>query len=242
MKRPYEVFSEQIKKEYPEQADRILKQFEDYHHFLVEENEKINLTAITEKEAVYEKHFMDSLTIAHQIPSQSNVADVGSGAGFPGICLAIVRDDCHFDLIEPIGKRCRFLKELKERLDLKNVTVHQGRIEDIGKKEQYDVVTSRAVAQLSVLLELCVPYVKIGGRMIAMKGSQALEELKKATDAMLCLNLDQPEIQAVSMISAGERFNLIYLKGRKTPDQYPRPYAMIKKKELRYARDKRNTQ
>lgn len=197
-------------------------------------NEKINLTAIKTPAAVYEKHFLDSLLLLSQWEMHGSVLDVGSGAGFPGIVLAIVRADLQVTLLEPIGKRCVFLTELKKQLPLDNVTIVQARAEDFvkEKRERYDIVTARAVAALPILSELCIPFVKIGGLFLAMKGAQGEAEEKQARYAYCQLGCQAAIIKKDTLPDSGVRINLGALKIRPTPRMYPRAYGVIKKKPL----------
>jgi len=211
----------------------VMAQFETYLNRLVEVNKVMNLTAITDPEEVYEKHFLDSCLISPHLKPGDKVADVGSGAGFPGLCLAIIRDDIEVTLIEPTAKRCQFLSDLIQTLDLKNVWVINDRAENLScTREFYDVVTARAVASLAILLELCVPLVKVNGLMIAMKGQKALEELDEAKAALSLLKLRCVNAEPVTLPTAGHRYNLIFKKDQKTELKYPRAYNQIKKKPL----------
>jgi 16S rRNA (guanine527-N7)-methyltransferase len=217
---------------HPDQAEACLKAFKLYQKELIKYNQHTNLTRIDEDD-MEEKHFMDCLMIEPYLPFKAKVADVGSGAGFPGMVLAIVRPDCHFDLIEATGKRCTFLELIKDKLELNHVTIHHARVEDLDDlKNTYDVVTTRAVARLNVLLELCVPLLKVGGTCIAMKGSSAEDELLEAKSAMKALHLEAPILDVVELPSAGRHINLIFTKQHDSPTQYPRSYATIKKKAL----------
>lgn len=228
-----EHFKEELLKRYPEHAELLFNGFEHYLKRLIEVNTVMNLTAITEASEIREKHFLDCMMIEAFIPQNSKVADVGSGAGFPGLVLALLRPDCQIDLIEPTTKRCTFLTQIKDELHLKNVTVLNRRAEECGdQKEAYDVVTARAVANLSILIELCVPLLKIGGQFIAMKGSLALDELKNASHALSELSLAKPIIESIDLPHAGQRMNLIFTKTQKSPSRYPRAYRLIKKTPL----------
>lgn len=228
-----EHFKEELLKRYPEHAELLFNGFEHYLKRLIEVNTVMNLTAITEAFEIREKHFLDCMMIEAFIPENSTIADVGSGAGFPGLVLALLRPDCQIDLIEPTTKRCTFLNQMKEELQLKNVSVLNRRAEDCeDKKEAYDVVTARAVANLSILMELCVPLLKTGGNFIAMKGSSALDELKNASHAMSEFSLNSPQIESFDLPHAGQRINLIFTKTHKSPSRYPRAYRYIKKNPL----------
>lgn len=211
----------------------VTAQFETYMNRLVSVNKVMNLTAIVTPEEVYEKHFLDSCLIATQLKIGDKVADVGSGAGFPGVCLAIIREDIEVTLIEPTTKRCQFLRDLILELGLKNVVVINDRAENIvGFRESYDVVTARAVAPLSILLELCVPLVKVGGLMIAMKGQKGITELDEAHHAIKALHLSVSNAEPITLPNAGLRYNLVFKKDLKTEPLYPRAYNHIKKNPL----------
>lgn len=213
--------------------NQAMELFEAYLITLVRVNQTMNLTAITQPEEVYEKHFLDCAMIETFIPQDASVADVGSGAGFPGLVLAIVRPDVHLTLIEPTGKRCAFLESTAQSLGLTNVTVLNARAEELPQyRERFTVVTARAVANLAILMELCVPLLAINGRFIAMKGSKGLEELEEAESASKKLRLTLVSAQPVELPTAGQRVNLVFEKTQATDIKYPRPYGQIKKKPL----------
>lgn len=225
-------FNHLLEERYGTDAKAFSEAFEVYAQKLIEVNQHMNLTAIDEPDQIREKHFWDCLAIEPLIEKNATLADIGSGAGFPGLCLAIVRPDCQFDLIEPTSKRCVFLKDMVKLLKLKNVKVLNKRAEELNVREQYDVCTSRAVAKLSVLLELSVPLLKVGGKMIAMKGPSAEDEIIEAKDALKLLNCDKGVIYDVNLPSAGLRKNCVFTKLNTTASKYPRSYAQIKKKAL----------
>lgn len=228
-----EIFYQFLLSKYTDKAKQLSETFEIYLKRLIEVNKVMNLTAIDQEDAIREKHFMDCLLIEPLLDKNATVADIGSGAGFPGLCLAIVRDDCQFDLIEPTGKRCQFLNQMVQELNLKNVRVLNRRAEECNDlKESYDVVTSRAVAKLSILMELSVPLLKVKGKMIAMKGLNAQEEVEEAKNAIKILKLSDTINHAQTLPTAGQRMNLEWIKLDRTPSQYPRAYAQIKKKAL----------
>lgn len=213
--------------------DRAMARFDLYLKRLIAVNAVMNLTAITDPDEIIEKHFLDSLLIAPSIAHGAKLADVGSGAGFPGLPLAILRDDLKVTLIEPTTKRCTFLSELILELGLENVWVVNDRAENLPcMRETQDVVTARAVAALPILLELCVPLVKVDGLMIAMKGQKAPEELEEAKHALKTLHCTLVSADPVRLPSAGDRYNLIFKKTQTTDPKYPRAYAQIKKKPL----------
>ena len=207
--------------------------FERYTLLLQQWNEKINLTSITEKEEIYEKHFLDCL-LAMPDKLSGKVADVGSGAGFPGLVWKIAKPELEMVLIEPTGKRCTFLEEVIKKLHLENITVVNQRAEDYVKdhREEFNYVTARAVANLPVLLELCMPLVQVGGEMIAMKGSNAEEELQESSKAITLLGGRVASLGITELNEGITRYNLSIKKESITPIKYPRAYAQIKKKPL----------
>lgn len=212
----------------------MIRSLEIYSDLLTEWNMKINLTAIKEPEEIIEKHFYDCILPLSSGLIRGRCADVGSGAGFPGLVWKIVRPDLQMVLIEPTGKRCTFLKTVIHELKLKDIEVVNERSEDCVRKEReaFDTVTARAVANLSVLSELCVPLVKKGGVFAAMKGSAGEEEAEKAEHAMKVLGAALEKVQKVNLPSGDERINLFYRKTVNTPPEYPRNYGRIKKQPL----------
>lgn len=224
------TFNKYLENNYPQCDETVQKQFEDFRELLFEVNKVMNLTAINEADEVREKHFMDSLLIEALIPQNASVADIGSGAGFPGIPCAIIRQDVQFDLIEPTLKRCKFMQTVVEKLGLKNVKIINKRAEECSDlNEHYDLVTARAVARLPILLELCIPLLKIGGDFIAMKGSNAIEELKTSQSALDALNLNPAELIETELPHAGKRISLKFHKEIACSKEYPREYRVIKK-------------
>lgn len=211
---------------------KMLDQFEKYMQLLLEWNQKMNLTAITIEEEIWEKHFYDSIVPFENL-SHKTLCDVGSGAGFPGIPLKIVFSDMELTIVEPLQKRCRFLETVKEALDLKGVNIYPERAEDFVKehRESYDVVSARAVARLSILLELCAPLVKMKGHFIALKGKQGHEELLEAQKALDILGMKLEKEDTIDVDEA-TRINLYMQKVKPTPNKYPRAYGQIKKKPL----------
>ena len=208
-----------------------IKQFETYLHLLQEWNEKMNLTSIIEEEEIWEKHFYDSI-LPFKNCKKGFLCDVGSGAGFPGIPVAIVYPEIKVTCLEPLQKRCRFLQTVKEALDL-DVEICNERAEDFVKtrRESFDFVTSRAVARLTILLELCAPLVKVDGTIIALKGKNGYEELKKAQEALATLGVCYESEQTVQVEDAMHL--VFYLKKRKAcPKKYPRNFGQIKKKPI----------
>lgn len=210
----------------------LLKQ---YYELLKITNEHTNITRIIEEQDVYIKHFLDSFLPAKHVDFNNKmIMDVGSGGGFPGIPLAILYPESKFTLLEPIGKKVIFLNEVKNKLNLKNVEVIQGRAEDKKEfREHFDIVISRAVSYLNLLLELCTPLTKVEGLVIAMKGERANEEIKDSKNAIKVLSLEEPIIYEDELpCLEGKRFNLVFKKRQKTNLIYPRNYSQIKKKPL----------
>lgn len=214
--------------------DTMISQFNTYADLLQEWSAHMNLTAIKDREGIYEKHFLDCMIPLSQANLGNRVADIGSGAGFPGVVWAIVNPEKEVVLIEPTGKRCKFLEEVKNRLQLSNVTIVNQRAEEYIEegRETFDVVTARAVANLVVLSELCIPYIKVGGMFVALKGAGAKEEALSATYACGLLGCKEGFTKTYTLPNGDTRTNLFYKKTKATPVAYPRPYAKIVKKPL----------
>ena len=216
---------------YGMQLDQIMvERFEKYADLLMEWNEKFNLTAITDREDIYIKHFFDSLLLEGLYHPTGSLLDVGSGAGFPGIPLKIYDDHLGVVLLEPTGKRCSFLNTVIEELKLENIMVENMRAEDHHVK--YDYVTARAVAELNILSELCLPLVHKGGHFIAMKGPKAYEEARKAVNGIRLLGGRIQEIREIELPGGQTRIFVDIVKEKETPKGYPRKFALIKKKPL----------
>ncbi|KRN27594.1 16S rRNA methyltransferase GidB [Lactobacillus selangorensis] len=222
-------------------TDQQMKQFHDYYQFLVQENQKMNLTAITAEPEVYLKHFYDSLTPAFYVPEFKDaisICDVGAGAGFPSLPLKIVFPQLQVTIIDSLNKRIKFLNELAQKLDLTGVSFIHSRAEDFGSKrsehrEQYDMVLARAVARLNVLAELCLPLVKKGGQFVALKASHTEEELTDAQYAIQKLGGQVTQDIAFELPETGDqRHILVITKKRQTPKTYPRKAGVPNKKPL----------
>lgn len=214
------------------------EQFQKYFELLAEWNEKMNLTAIKDESGVALKHFADSLSLLNfvDIPQNSSLADVGTGAGFPGVVLKIARPDIKLTLIDSLNKRLVFLNEVCSQLGIDAELIHS-RAEDGARdeklRESFDFAVSRAVARMNVLSEYCLPYVKVGGAFCAMKGAQANEEFKESLNAINTLGgklenkyfFELPE-------NGGERAIAVVRKVKNTPQKYPRQSGKIKAKAL----------
>lgn len=208
--------------------DQINK-FKRYLELLLEWNEKFNLTAITDKDEIEEKHFIDSIALTKFFDIKGkSLLDVGSGAGFPGLPLAIVEPNARITLLESNGKRVTFLKEVVKDLGLSNVEIIQGRAEEVGTREKYDIVTARAVKELNILLELCFYLVKVGGQFIAYKSSGVDEEIAHAKNAFKVLQINEfKKFDYFLPKSKNSRVFLGILKKFETKKKYPRRYGEI---------------
>ena len=207
------------------------------YHLLIETNKTTNLTAITDEIEVIYKHFIDSATISRDIPPNSTVIDVGCGAGFPTLPLAILRSDIKITAIDSTGKKINFVSEAASKLNLTNVEAICTRAEDFSKlrRESFDICTSRAVARLNVLSELCIPFVKAGGRFIAMKSSKMSEEYAEAKCGISKLGCQLKSENSVEIKwdnGSLTREIYVFIKTQNTPAAYPRNYSQIVKKPL----------
>lgn len=212
-----------------EVSDEQLKQFERYYEVLVEWNEKMNLTGITEREQVYIKHFYDSISLAFHVPmgEMRSMADIGSGAGFPGIPLKICYPHLQLTIVDSLNKRIQFLQHVVNEIGLSQVRLLHGRAEDLGRQEElrdaFDLVTARAVARMAVLNEFCLPFAKPGGLFVAMKGSDPKDEVKEAARSLTELKgkwISTPEFSLP--LENSERHLVIIQKTAATPKKYPR--------------------
>ena len=217
---------EESKKLNIELTKEMLEKFLLYKNLLKEWNEKINLTAITNDKDIVIKHFIDSLTIEKYIPRGAKLIDIGTGAGFPGVPLKIVRSDVDVVLLDSLNKRVKFLKEIIDRCELNNIIAIHGRAEEIAHeanyREKFDIVTARAVANISTLSEYCAPFVKIRGKFICMK-ADADDEIKASMKAVEELGMKKiNEEQFKLNIIDSKRTIIIYEKIKITSKKYPR--------------------
>ena len=234
-----EEFYKKLSQQGFELTDTQKKQFERYFELLVEWNQKINLTAITDEEGVYLKHFYDSIApvLQGKITNQAiRLLDIGAGAGFPSIPIKILCPDIDVTIIDSLNKRINFLNLLADELGLEGVHFYHGRAEDFGQdkhfRASYDIVTARAVARLQVLTELTIPFLKVGGQLIALKASAAEEELADAKNAMTILFSKLIDNYHYELPNGDSRQITILEKKKETPNKYPRKAGMPNKKPL----------
>lgn len=218
---------EKAKKMKIELSNQQLEQFYLYMNLLLEWNEKINLTTIVEPNEIILKHFIDSITLISYLNNTQSILDVGTGAGFPGIPLAILEKNKNFILMDSLNKRINFLQEIIQKLALTKVQAIHGRAEELGKEEEYrehyDLVTSRAVAKLNILLEYMLPFVKVGGRCICMKSQEIEEELKEAKKAIEVLGGKLEKVEEIHLPESDIKRKIVVIKKvKQTPIQYPR--------------------
>lgn len=218
--------------------EKALERFDLYAKLLVEWNEKINLTAITDPDGIVLKHFVDSLSVFStiNIPEGAKSIDVGTGAGFPGIPMLIARPDLKITLLDSTNKKLNVIRDILEKLDLQCEVLHT-RAEEAGQnktyREQYDFATARAVSNLRDLSEYCLPFVKKGGTFISMKSAKAEEEIAEGKNAIRILGGNIKEKKTFEIDEAGERTIILIEKVSTTPPKYPRPSAKIAKNPLR---------
>lgn len=207
-------------------TEQMFKQFYTYFEYLVEYNNKVNLTAITTIDEVYLKHFADSMLGAKYIKAGSSVCDIGTGAGFPGVVLKIIRPDINLVLVDSLNKRVEFLNTLLEKLQIEDVKVFHNRAEDVAFKNlflnSFDYVVSRAVAKLNTLCEYCLPYIKLGGNFIAYKSFEINDEINVAKNCIKILGGEIAGIESVRLNDDTERNFVIIKKVAKTSSKYPR--------------------
>lgn len=232
---PYNETEEMFKSFGLNLNEEMYRNFDFYAELLVSWNEKINLTAITDPFGITEKHFLDSLAVFKDdiIPKYSSVIDVGTGAGFPGIPMKIYRNDLKVTLLDSLNKRINFLTEVSNKLSLGMNCIHS-RAEDGAKKadlrEKFDIATARAVAPLPILCEYCLPYVKIGGKFVALKGPN--EDVKDSFTAYRTLGAEISDVKEYELPCGDKRRIIVYNKIKETPKKYPRNPSQIDKKPL----------
>lgn len=234
-----EQFQRMLKENGIELSEYQLRQFEAYYETLVEWNEKMNLTAITNREEVYLKHFYDSISAAFHFDFKQvqSVCDVGAGAGFPSLPLKICFPHLKISIVDSLQKRITFLNHLADKLKLEDTYFYHDRAETFGRnkehRESYDLVTARAVARLSVLSELCLPLAKKNGYFLALKGASSPEELKEGEKAIKILGGEvEQEYSFTLPIEESERYIIRIKKVSTTPKTYPRKPGTPNKKPI----------
>ena len=218
--------------------DRIEKLY-NLTKIMLEVNASMNLTAITDEKAIILKHYVDSLTVSRYIPNGAKLIDVGCGAGFPCLPLAIFRSDINITALDSTAKRINYISDTAKKLEINNIYAIAARAEEYGKKdgyrESFDIATARAVAVLPVLSELCLPFVKVGGSFVSMKASQGEQEALEAQNSIkICggklHSLDK--FNLLSDVGSESRVIISISKVSSTPSKYPRHYSQISKKPL----------
>lgn len=220
-----------------ELTEQQKQNFKKYMNLLIEWNKKMNLTAITEPEEINLKHFVDSISISKYIEKNSYVADIGTGAGFPGLPLKIIRDDIKIVLVDSLNKRINFLNEVIKELNLKNIVTIHSRAEDFGQnkeyREKFDVVTSRAVANLSTLSEYLIPLTKVQGKCLCMKGPDAEEEIEKSKNAIKILGGTITNVYKFNLPESNIGRTVVEIKKvSNTNSKFPRKAGMPGKEPL----------
>lgn len=213
-----------------------INKFNCFMKLLLEWNKKMNLTAITEEKEIILKHFIDSISIHKYIQGKQKIMDIGTGAGFPGIPLKILNLEKEFILVDSLNKRIHFLEEVKKELNLENLSLIHARVEDLAKEKTYrekvEVVVSRAVANLSVLVEYMLPFVQVGGIGICMKGPNIEEEIEEAKNAIMILGGEIKAIENLTLPGEMKRNIIILKKVKNTPSNYPRKAGIPIKQPL----------
>lgn len=219
-------------------SENSSKMLEKYSEMLIKYNEFMNLTAITEPEEVKEKHFLDSATLilCGKLEKGASLIDIGAGAGFPSMPVKIIREDLDVTMLDSLNKRIGFLNDVIAELGLKNIKAVHSRAEDAGKnpkfREKFDIATARAVADLAVLAEYALPFVKVGGYFVALKGNSPKEEIESAKKAIREMGGEVEETKEVVLPSGINHCLVIIRKVIKTPDKYPRKAGMPTKKPI----------
>ena len=221
-------------------SDDKIKKLYELTETMLEVNKHMNLTAVTDYSQIILKHYFDCLTILKYLPENTSVIDVGCGAGFPSLPVAICREDLKITALDSTAKRINYIADIANKLDIKNITAIAARAEDLAAKaeyrEKFDVATARAVADLPVLCELCLPFVKVGGTFLSMKGAKGEEEFERSRRAISLCGGSDAQLFDGQLTQNGAEFEkrclIIVKKVEKTPKIYPRNFAQISKKPL----------
>ncbi len=231
------VFLEEATKNKIEVNDKELENLYKYMVGIIEWNDKVNVTAITEERVFIVKHFIDSLLINHYLQGKESLIDIGTGGGFPGIPLKIFNENMKFTLIDSVNKKLNVIRDLSEKIELNNIEVIHTRAEDLAVKkehrEMYDIATTRAVSNLTTILEYMLPFVKVGGLAICMKGPNFKEELEDAKKAIEILGGKVESIETVNLENEMERNIIVIKKIKNTPTKFPRGQGKPLKEPIR---------
>lgn len=235
----FDILNKASNNEGLEYNEKKHKQFMRYKELIKEWNEKVNLTAIKDDEGIVKKHFIDSMKVFKfdQLKDAKSVIDIGTGGGFPGIPMKIIKPEINIVLLDSLNKRIKFLDEVIKELQLEGIKAIHGRAEDFAQEVQYrgkfDVAVSRAVANLTVLSEFCIPYVKVGGYFVAMKGPAVEEEIKQSKNAIRMLGGRIEHIEKVQIEDSDLNHNLVIIsKISETNKKYPRKAGLVTKSPL----------
>ena len=231
------VFFEESNKNDIKVNDEELENLYKYMIGIIEWNDKVNVTAITEEKVFIVKHFIDSLLINHYLQGKENVIDIGTGGGFPGIPLKILNKDKKFTLIDSVNKKLNVIRDLSKKIGLENLEIIHSRAEELAFKKEhreiYDIATTRAVSNLSTILEYMLPFIKVGGLAICMKGPNYKEELEEAKKAIEVLGGKFEKIESFNLDGEIERNILIIKKIKNTPNKFPRGQGKPLKEPIR---------
>lgn len=231
------VFLEEAKKIDIVVTDDMINKFYSYMLGIIEWNEKVNVTAITEEKMFIVKHFIDSLTVNRFVKDRKTIIDIGTGAGFPGIPLKILNPELKVTLIDSVNKKLNVIRDLSEKIGLEKLEIIHTRAEDLASKseyrEMYDIATTRAVSNFSTIVEYMLPFVKIGGCAVCMKGPNYKEELKEARNAIKILGGEMECIESLNVNEDLERNIIVVRKVKETPKKYPRGQGKPLKEPIR---------
>ena len=232
-----ELMKENLKELKLELSDLQLEQFYNYMNILIEWNKFMNLTGITEPEEVITKHFIDSLTVFDKIDKNASIIDVGTGAGFPGIPIKIAFPESKIVLLDSLNKRIKFLNEVIEKLELRDIETIHGRAEEYGRdkkyREKYDIAIARAVAPLNILLEYLMPFTKVNGKCLCMKGSSSEEEIENSKNAIKVLGGELVKTEEFYIPNTDIKRRIVQVnKNKETNNKYPRKAGTPSKEPL----------